>query len=200
MTTTSTYRRRNQLIARGTSMKASLIALQLLLLAAPLTAEDFSTATIINDGGKKKIDVDRISVSAYITGDYKGKPTTLPLKRVKQVTFSSVRSLNRFPLYRGECVAETTDGKRFAFQNAYLAHRGGNGQGEICNIVYYCFNEVEERYQHFEFNVRTNPTLMMGKNSGDLKFNPKTKRFFPSEYRFDPYTGEKLIFEKSEKQ
>jgi len=34
--------------------------------------------------------------------------------------------------------------------------------------------------------------VIIGEHSGNFKFNPRTKQYFPSSFLYDPYTGEKL--------
>jgi hypothetical protein len=155
-------------------------------------ADEYATAVLIR--GKNRTVIDRISISSTVKyrtlsvrGVHKGKFSTVPFSRLTQIEYD-----------KGTAVIHTKDKKRYVLTKAGV----GNEFNTHAYIEYECFNDLEQKNQTFRLKTASDPkavfTLILGTESGDLKQNPKTKQFFPIDYRFDPYTGEKLILAKEE--
>ena len=147
--------------------------------------QEYAKAELLTlDGIATKIT--RLNVGNSVIGTFKGKRSAFNFKTIKRVESLGNDKGNKLCSFR---ITNLSD-EQFTLENATL-----NGNGVI---EYFYFDEVskEEKKASF-FNFELNILTISG-DIGRLKFNPKTKKYFPPDYVFDTLSGETLEWKNPE--
>lgn len=141
--------------------------------AGAAEAEYMSGRLIDQQGNITKITA--ISASGYIKGRYQGKEV--------EIKFSNLKKLEN--LGQGFWRITNRQGKQFNIE-----------QGEVythnTRIYYRYFSPIELKEAEQTVSYGEVRFLELGGEIGRLKVNQRTEQYFPPDYIYDPYTGEKL--------
>ena len=139
--------------------------------AAALAGETYLSGTIIGPKGQpiKATKIESNSIQGRLKGNF------------MKIPFADLARIDNL----GNEVAKVTnkDGKEFLLDRAKFRN----------DFKYSFFNEVIGKEQNAQGHWDGIQAIVFGQYSGQVKINPKTGRYFPIDYLFDPYTGEELV-------
>lgn len=120
---------------------------------------------------------------ALVIGDYKSKPVEINLKFTQSLTFTkSVKHSRHFDI----TVVNNKD-KEFVINKAnILLKLNGCSVSETRNFVYTFYNEITDSFDDSSVEDSELKRIIFNNT------NVKKKYSYPSSYKYDPFTGEKL--------
>jgi len=156
---------------KGTSIFCFLFAL--LNFSTTGFAQEYLSGSIVDQRGNAT-KISRVRADSIIGGKFKGKDIKIKFLKLKN------KANKQFKIEEGYIV--TPDRKK------------------KYDIKYFFFDEIslEEKAVDIYDEHKVVNTITFGENIGRMKFNQRTKKYFPSDYIFDPFTGEKLTWKNPE--
>lgn len=159
------------------SLRISVILLALILMAASVRADGRFLSGVIKAEGGRPISALEINGEDQVRGMLDGVRIRIPFAKLKKI-----RNLGH-----GVALVVNLDGEEFKLDKV----RAGNKDG----LIYYkFFNEVSKETQSGRLAFENVESIDFGQDVGQVKMNPKTGKYYPADYLFDPYTGEKLVW------
>jgi hypothetical protein len=142
----------------------------------------------LTDHKGNTVQVSRIRASTEVKGKYKGQDLGVPLKNLKRVE----------NLGNGHLRVTNLSNEQFTLEDATI----WNERGNYNYIRYWLYSDIDkqdkEKYVSSSEFVQGLHTLALSSDVGRLKYNPQTKKYFPPDYIYDPFTGEKLDWKTPE--
>lgn len=164
-----------------------LTASLLLIVPAICIAQEYLQGQIVDQDGNVT-NISRIKANGWVSGTHEGRDIKVPysaLKRIENLGNRVFRLTNKADA-------------QFQIENAitWTETFGSSGTPSAINYYYYDpISQSEQRIRLGTVEVRNNiNTITFSSEVGRLKYNPKTKQFFPPDYIFDPFSGEKLVW------
>ena len=164
------------------------LALATILMGANLAqaADEFMKASLADPMGNVVL-LSKIDAATTVNGQYKGQDIRIPVRNLKRVENLGNRQLR----------VTNLAGEQFILETSWVENR----PGEV--IKYWIYSEIdgeekETTMDYYDFAERFH-TLAFHSDIGRLKFNSKTKRYYPPDYIFDPFTGDELQWNTPER-
>ena len=107
---------------------------------------------------------------------------------IREIYFTD-KNTNYNALQRGSLIVVNKQGDRYTLEDCIAGSLYGGAYG---NVTYAYNDPVTASYKYSTAQVRDINHLVIGESIGRIKYNHKTKEYFPSMYVFDPFTGQKL--------
>lgn len=171
-------------------ISALLVLLTVCLLLSNSYAEQPSFfATIHKSDGTKIEIIEFLEPDPGMEGTYNGQRLHIPFSKIRKAEVIGKLICN------SQCYAKyriTNDiGEEFIIEDANISSHGGK---KCCAIFYNEFNPITREVAKKVFRVPRNMTMItIGDQKNTMKYNPRTGKFYPSNFEFDPITGEELI-------
>jgi len=159
----------------------------LIFLPALALAGEHTAGTMFNKSNQA-IKVTGFDDECRVIGNLKGQRVSLPFTELKSLQV--IGPDNQYSIIKVQSRKNETS---FILNESYIDH--GNRRG---NLLYSFINPVTGNQEGSWINVKDIKSIILRDDFGPLKYNPKTEMFFPQDYVYDPYTGEKLIWGKEE--
>jgi len=169
---------------KGTSIFCFLFAL--LNFSTTGFAQEYLSGSIVDQRGNAT-KISRVRADSIIGGKFKGKDIKIKFLKLKKLE------------YLGNYTYRVTNkaNKQFKIEEGYIVTPD---RKKKYDIKYFFFDEIslEEKAVDIYDEHKVVNTITFGENIGRMKFNQRTKKYFPSDYIFDPFTGEKLTWKNPE--
>jgi hypothetical protein len=182
----------------GHKSLAYLLLISILFLSSISRSQDqrpgFSGTIVFRDGTYATFNYlgsSRSVAKAVIRGYQGGRLVDVPFEECQEIDF-----LNKGARYDGtsgdDVLVIKKNQERVTLTNCQVW-----AGGAMSGVIAYVFNEpatkaLKETYAGINNSISQ---IILG-DVGDLKYNPKTKEYFPASYIYDPFTGEKLVWAK----
>jgi len=136
--------------------------------------------------------IKRIKADGTITGNYKGKRNSISFKKLKRIDHI------KNDTFRVTNLANKT----FTLEKCLITTDKINLHRDVMYyFTYYYYNDIAMEEKEVDIKNTANisimstiKTLSFEASFGEKSYNPRTKQFFPPDYLFDPFTGEKLVW------
>jgi hypothetical protein len=151
------------------------ISIYLLTYSHSYATEEFLMAIVFQKEGEPIV-ASKIHAQHEVYGLYKGKKVKVPFKKISKIE------------NMGNQVIRLTrdDSKVFVLKKAQLY----NGL-----LYFHYYDDISQQERSGEKNFKKNITIIEFKEKiGTIKYNSRTMKYYPGEYIFDPFTGEKLAW------
>jgi len=159
-------------------------------------AEGFSGTIYFRNGESVFFDHIGDTVRIYkteIDGKFGAKTVKYRFEDFKEVIFADkncsyngVYSNN--PTSEGTIIVINRQGERFTLTNCEVE------VGGLSRVTYTYNDPITKSLRVSSAEIQEISHVIIGEDMGDMKYNPKTKEYFPAMYIFDPFTGEKLVW------
>jgi len=158
-------------------------------LPAKKNKEGYTRAVIMFKDGSKKFIPD-FYLSNFFRGKIEGEEMKIPFSSLKSIEF-----LGRGDKYNKKLIklVSLRDGREFILDCRWSCIFTHNTYTTKI-IKYKTTNKITGEKEKQEIKWEDISKVIFNEKRGHLKFNPQTRRFFPANYKFDPETGEKLIW------
>ncbi len=155
-----------------------------------MASSDYTSGTILTKTGDA-VRASRFERDQKVRGIYKGREITASLASLKSLEVMD-RDKEGFKLK-----VENSDGKQLILSSGTVSSKYRNTAGAV---YFWVINPITNKEEKGNKRILSEiKSIIFGKDKGQLKFNPKTNQFFPSDYLYDPFTGEKLIWRDPDK-
>lgn len=129
-----------------------------------------------------------IRADSYVAGEYKGKKIKINFSKLKRIDVISDRSVR----------VKNKQDSEFILEKARI-NTPNNGCSGLCStIIYRYFDPINMDKSSVKIRTSEITQLTLSSNIGRLRFNEKSKVYYPSDYLFDPFTGEELMWKSPE--
>lgn len=148
-------------------------------------AEFLSGGYLDNEGNLTKIS--RIRADGFVNGFYKGKTISIAFSKLKRI-----ENLGNH-VYR----VTNLNGEMFNMEKCRMAT---HNSWDCLEFSFYDEISMEEKKFLLNGSKKVNRfrAITFEPELGRLRYNQRTKQFFPPDYIFDPFTGEKLVWRNPE--
>lgn len=165
-------------------LKLLCLVVVLLLSSSLVFAKDpeYLSGSIVDmEGNATKIS--RIRADGVILGTYKAKDMRIDFAKLKKLENLGERTFR---------VTNKAD-KQFDIKDVSI-YSFDPPNKEYRQRKYHYLDEISMEEKTVAFKVGDIHTLTFGTDIGRLKFNQRTKQYFPSDYIYDPFSAEKLVW------
>ena len=155
--------------------------------------EEYLSGTFVDQEGNVT-KISKIKAQGKISGKFKGQLMDIEFAKLKMIEKLG-NGINR---------VTNQEGKQFLLENAYVwTQYAYNNPKSRYDFFYYFFDEISlEEVWTKTFKAddlrEVMHSISFGDDLGRLKFNSRTKEYFPPDYIFDPFTGEELTWSNPE--
>ncbi len=166
----------------------------LFLLACGSFADMFGGTITFKDGGT--VDFTRLGNEKPLVYKLNGKlgeqEVRYDFSDLGEIVFAN----GSFTSGDGEAVVISKAGKRFSLTDCRCDGYLESGTFFSSTLFYTYLDPITNKEQTAYKAFSEVASITIGKAQGNVKKNPTTSEWFPSNYNFDPFTGEKLVWAK----
>lgn len=179
-------------------MKTRLILATLFgfVLALPFDAfaQGFSGAICFRNGTTVDFDYmgDKEEIyDAYLNGKLGKRRVRYRFEELKEIYFLETNksySKENENWYGSVMIEHRKKEKRFTLTDCWIH------VGDQSGALYYVYSDTCAKmiFEDWTNIIDEVSHILIGEHSGNFKYNPRTKQYFPPSFLYDPYTGEKL--------
>ena len=161
-----------------------------LIVSVNCYASGYIAGHIVNEKGHE-IEITKIRANGMLRCKYKGNYVEIKFKDLKKIE----------SLSNGVARVTNLKDKVFTVENASLYTRWDTEYSHKREFEYWYLDEISMSESH-KYRKRTNSIdrlninviSFQSENIGRMKHNPSTGMFFPGDYIYDPFNGEKLVW------
>ena len=185
---------------------AAAILLAALALPGILAAQTGVSGTVHYRDGRS-VDFERIGLlkddeprETIIAGKIGDQTVRYKLHDFSEIIFTGNHRYSKN--HRGPMIVTNPEGERYTLEDAYVEvwFSSLRSRNDHSGRFLFAYNDpiTKKLTQGSDTFGDDISSITLGEHRGELKQNPSTEEFFPAAFNFDPFTGERLVWQSRE--
>ena len=154
-------------------------------------AQEYMSGEVLTKEGAA-IKISKIEAGDVVRGSFKGKELEIRFSKLKRIDLLSNETIRVTNLHDKTFLVENAHLCCFYDRSFSESHRWRKG------INFNYFDEITMEKKVLNLYTREINQIVLSSALGRLRYNERTRQYFPPDYLFDPYTGEELKWRSPE--